>query len=755
MARRALTPTLGLYYLLKSFLTPRNVFLLSQIFQDLGTDALQAAFDGYNACIFAYGQTGTGKTHTMMGHPGEIGLIPRICEGLFSRMEEVAEEEEEKEEEETVSFKLSVSYLEIYNERVRDLLHPSLPTGGSRYSLKVREHPKDGPYVQDLSQHIVKDFQSIQALMDKGNKHRTTAVTHMHDKSSRSHAIFTLSFTQARLNVDLPSEIVSKINLVDLAGSERADPIARCDKSRLKEGANINKSLVTLGIVIQALGKYLVTLGIVIQALGKSLVTLDIVFQALGKSLVTLVIVTQALLKSLVTLGTVMQALDKSLVTLGLPPRSWQHHSVLIDSCFRHERCRTRPSRQLNNSLSLHALMSVAERSLLNWEAAESIESGHFSQSNSSMGSCSLPSSPTRRQRHVFIPYRDSVLTWLLKDSLGGNAKTIMIATISPSSLYYSETVSTLRYANRAKNIINRPVINEDTNVKLIRELRAEIVRLQTMLSEHWAGSVMSLSETSSCLAERLEESESRAKELTRSWFDKWQETQEIMKDSDMRIHPLQLSRHSSSLGVIVDSHLPHLICMDDDILSTGVVMYYLQEGSTYIGTSDAVTSQDIVLKGDDIRPEHCVIKYINDEVTLHVRPDAVAMVNDRQVTQPVRLIQGDIIMLGKYMFRFNNPAEAARLREHRKLLYGHSRLPGALSRCSSLMFAICVTVALLYGDSRLPGALSRCSSMSSINTSTSGIDTESPPVSPLHSALCMELEHTCRSETEKLEWAR
>lgn len=69
MARRALTPTLGLYYLLKSFLTPRNVFLLSQIFQDLGTDALQAAFDGYNACIFAYGQTGTGKTHTMMGHP--------------------------------------------------------------------------------------------------------------------------------------------------------------------------------------------------------------------------------------------------------------------------------------------------------------------------------------------------------------------------------------------------------------------------------------------------------------------------------------------------------------------------------------------------------------------------------------------------------------------------------------------------------------------------------------------------------------
>ncbi|XP_034722396.1 kinesin-like protein KIF16B, partial [Etheostoma cragini] len=86
------------------------------------------------------------------------------------------------------------------------------------------------------------------------------------------------------------------------------------------------------------------------------------------------------------------------------------------------------------------------------------------------------------KKKSVFVPYRDSVLTWLLKDSLGGNSKTIMIATVSPADVNYGETLSTLRYANRAKNIINKPTINEDCNVRLIRELRAEIARLKALL---------------------------------------------------------------------------------------------------------------------------------------------------------------------------------------------------------------------------------------------------------------------------------
>lgn len=94
-----------------------------------------------------------------------------------------------------------------------------------------------------------------------------------------------------------------------------------------------------------------------------------------------------------------------------------------------------------------------------------------------------LASSPAQTKRILYIPYRDSILTWLLKDSLGGNSKTIMIAALSPADCNYSETLSTLRYANRAKNIINKPTINEDTNVKLIRELREEINKLKTMLN--------------------------------------------------------------------------------------------------------------------------------------------------------------------------------------------------------------------------------------------------------------------------------
>jgi len=90
-------------------------------------------------------------------------------------------------------------------------------------------------------------------------------------------------------------------------------------------------------------------------------------------------------------------------------------------------------------------------------------------------------------KRNAFIPYRDSVLTWLLKDSLGGNSKTIMIATISPAECNYNDTLSTLRYANRAKNIINKPTINEDANVKLIRELRAEIEKLKSLIDKNMA----------------------------------------------------------------------------------------------------------------------------------------------------------------------------------------------------------------------------------------------------------------------------
>uniref|UniRef100_A0A3B4V8U6 Kinesin-like protein KIF16B n=1 Tax=Seriola dumerili TaxID=41447 RepID=A0A3B4V8U6_SERDU len=489
-----------------------------RVFRDLGTDVLKAAFEGYNACVFAYGQTGSGKSYTMMGNPGDAGLIPRICEGLFSRISDATRWD-------VASFRTEVSYLEIYNERVRDLLRRK---STQTYNLRVREHPKDGPYVEDLSKHLVQNYSDVEELMEAGNINRTTASTGMNDVSSRSHAIFTINFTQAKFDAEMPSETVSKIHLVDLAGSERADATGATGV-RLKEGGNINKSLVTLGNVISALAD----------------MTQD----------------------------------------------------------------------GVNTNL---------------------------------------------KKKSVFVPYRDSVLTWLLKDSLGGNAKTIMIATVSPADVNYGETLSTLRYANRAKNIINKPTINEDANVRLIRELRAEIARLKALLVQ---GNQIALldSPTALSMEEKLHQNEARVLELTKEWTNKWNETQNILKEETLALR-------KEGIGVVLDSELPHLIGIDDDLLSTGIILYHLKEGRTYVGREDASTEQDIILHGLDLESEHCMFENQNGTVTLVPLGGAQCSVNGVQVTEPSQLNQGAVILLGRTnMFRFNHPKEAAKLREKRK----------------------------------------------------------------------------------------
>ncbi|XP_061627068.1 kinesin-like protein KIF16B isoform X2 [Phyllopteryx taeniolatus] len=489
-----------------------------KVFRDLGRDVLQAAFEGYNACVFAYGQTGSGKSYTMMGNPGDAGLIPRICEGLFSRIADAIRRDE-------ASFRTEVSYLEIYNERVRDLLRRK---STQTYNLRVREHPKDGPYVEDLSKHLVQNYSDVEELMEAGNVKRTTASTVMNDVSSRSHAIFTVNFTQAKFDAEMPSEMLSKIHLVDLAGSERADS-SGATGVRLKEGGNINKSLVTLGNVISALAD--------------------------------------------------------------------------------------------------------------------------------------LPRDANTKKKCLFVPYRDSVLTWLLKDSLGGNSKTIMIATVSPAGVNYGETLSTLRYANRAKNIINKPTVNEDANVRLIRELRAEIARLKALLVQ---GNQIALldSPTALSMEEKLHQNEARVLELTKEWTNKWNETQNILKEETLALR-------KEGIGVVLDSELPHLIGIDDDLLSTGIILYHLKEGRTCVGREDAATEQDIVLHGVEVESEHCVFENGGGTVTLVPLGAAPCSVNGTNVAGPVRLNQGAVILLGRSnMFRFNHPKEAAKLREKRKVTF-------------------------------------------------------------------------------------
>lgn len=477
-----------------------------KVYNDLGTEVVECAFQGYNGCVFAYGQTGSGKTFTMMGSPDNQGLIPRICKALFERMS--------ADSKKGTTHRVHVSYLEIYQERVADLLR-----GRDGSSLRVREHPKKGPYVEGLTTCLVTNYGHIQECMNRGNSHRTTAATNMNDVSSRSHAIFTITFVQAGYCNGIPSETVSKIHLVDLAGSERADATGATGE-RLKEGAHINKSLVTLGSVISGLAELSVELN------------------------------------------------------------------------------------------------------------------GH--------------------RKSFFVPYRDSVLTWLLKDSLGGNSKTIMIAAISPADCNYGETLSTLRYANRAKNIINKPTVNEDPNVKLIRELRDEISNLRALM----------FSEQRADMLAEIHQKEAREKELTEEWTSKWREAHAILREQKA------LGLRKAGPGVVLDSDKPHLVAIDDDPLSTGVTLYQLKEGETTIGTDESNINQDIVLKGPGMEPQHCSIILEKGIATLFPKPNAQIWLNSNLIESPARLAQGCIIFLGRaHVFRFNNPAEAAELRKGERCL--------------------------------------------------------------------------------------
>ncbi|XP_055613554.1 kinesin-like protein KIF17 [Uranotaenia lowii] len=308
------------------------------IYSDICYPLVESVLEGYNATIFAYGQTGCGKSHTMQGttynvagvdpnNANNIGIIPRSFEHVFEAIAVSSD----------VRYLVLVSYLEIYNETIRDLLQVS---GGSGPSLALKEIPGEGVTVQGLSMHTVHGMKECIELLEMGAKNRIVGATLMNIESSRSHSIFTISLEQMSTNGSKDAVIKrGKLNLVDLAGSERQSKTGATG-DRLKEATKINLSLSALGNVI----------------------------------------------------------------------------SALVDGKTKH------------------------------------------------------------------VPYRDSKLTRLLQDSLGGNTKTLMIACISPADSNYDETLSTLRYASRAKSIANKPKVNEDPKDAMLREYQQEIKRLKQML---------------------------------------------------------------------------------------------------------------------------------------------------------------------------------------------------------------------------------------------------------------------------------
>ncbi|XP_051961209.1 kinesin-like protein KIF1B isoform X3 [Xyrauchen texanus] len=522
------------------------------VYNDIGKEMLQHAFEGYNVCIFAYGQTGAGKSYTMMGkqEEGQEGIIPQLCEELFEKINENNNEE--------ISYSVEVAFMEIYCERVRDLLNPK-----NKGNLRVREHPLLGPYVEDLSKLAVTSYTDIADLMDAGNKARTVAATNMNETSSRSHAVFTIVFTQRKHDseTDLSTEKVSKISLVDLAGSERADSTG-AKGTRLKEGANINKSLTTLGKVISALAEV-----------------------------------------------------------------------------------------------------------------------------------------SKKKKKTDFIPYRDSVLTWLLRENLGGNSRTAMVAALSPADINYDETLSTLRYADRAKQIKCNAVINEDPNAKLVRELKDEVLRLKELLHAQGLGDILdtpmgcltaSPSSGSLCsqeglqsvssiqerimstpggeeAIERLKESEKIIAELNETWEEKLRKTESIRMEREALLAEMGVAirEDGGTLGVFSPKKTPHLVNLNEDPLMSECLLYYIKDGITRVGQADAERRQDIVLSGAHIKEEHCIFRSdrnANGNVIVMLEPceGSETYVNGKCVTSAVQLRSGNRIIMGKnHVFRFNHPEQA------------------------------------------------------------------------------------------------
>ncbi|XP_029164393.1 kinesin-like protein unc-104 isoform X3 [Nylanderia fulva] len=521
------------------------------VYKDIGEEMLEHAFEGYNVCIFAYGQTGAGKSYTMMGkqEEGQEGIIPQICKDLFRKISYTSNER--------LKYSVEVSYMEIYCERVRDLLNPK-----NRGNLRVREHPLYGPYVEDLSKLAVLSYEDIHDLIDEGNKARTVAATNMNETSSRSHAVFTIFFTQQQQDctTGLMSEKVSKISLVDLAGSERADSTG-AKGTRLKEGANINKSLTTLGKVISALAE-------------------------------------------------------------------------------------------------------IATK---------------------------------KKKKADFIPYRDSVLTWLLRENLGGNSKTAMIAAISPADINYDETLSTLRYADRAKQIVCKAVVNEDANARLIRELKEEIQKLRELLKQEGIDvhegpdgkvtyekkesrdeiirtnkrneedtketrSRLSSHATSTIAEEavdQLQASEKLIAELNETWEEKLKRTESIrlQREAVFAEMGVAVKEDGVTVGVFSPKKTPHLVNLNEDPLMSECLIYYIKDGFTRIGSAEAIIPQDVQLCGPHILSEHCVFENHEGIITLIPKKGALIYVNGREVTEPLVLTTGSRVILGKsHVFRFNHP---------------------------------------------------------------------------------------------------
>lgn len=211
------------------------------VFQKVGRTITDTCLAGYNGTIFAYGQTGSGKTFTIQGKDGSNrGLMPRVFNYLCGQIAR-----EERKQGSKVTFQCSSSFLEIYNDRIYDLLD-SKPIQ-SRVALNIREDKKKGVFVDNLTEEVVKTADEMLSVMQRGIDNRRVGSTAMNMESSRSHSVFSIAIRSTEMRDGLTVEKYSRFNLIDLAGSER-QKATNATGDRLKEASRINKSLSALGM---------------------------------------------------------------------------------------------------------------------------------------------------------------------------------------------------------------------------------------------------------------------------------------------------------------------------------------------------------------------------------------------------------------------------------------------------------------------------------------------------------------------------
>ncbi len=431
------------------------------VFEAVGKQILDNAWQGYHCCLFAYGQTGSGKSYSMVGYGANKGIVPISCDEIFNRISSNTEADK--------SYEVQVSMLEIYNEKVQDLLIK--PDKRPQHGLKIRESKVLGIFVEGLTKYPVTSYAEISKKMDEGYENRTIGSTLMNATSSRAHTIVTIEFKQLTLIAGRKSEKLSMINLVDLAGSERAGSTGATG-DRLKEGCNINKSLLVLGNVINALAD-----------------------KALGKG------------------------------------------------------------------------------------------------------------------KNILPPYRDSALTRILQNALGGNSKTVMICALSPASINYEETLSTLRYADRAKKIQNKAVVNESEHDKMVRLLKEENVNLKKMIEDLQKkllgqGGVAGEDDKQAFLElkEQLDSNELIMKDYQKSFTEKLEEAKKM---------------ESAVLGEKVDTNKPHLVVLNEDPQLSHKLRYSLNELPVYVGRKHGNPTPQITLSGIGIKVNHAIFDKKGDDIIL------------------------------------------------------------------------------------------------------------------------------------------